>query len=996
MSKRSAILSSALVMLTAVVLVLWLVSGGEATLPSGVTTDRVRAEQSAGLAAGLEGAKAQLAGTTFAADRSAVLGEGEFDPAVLAALCGFTGRVVDFQNQPVADCGVRIFRGAMDSIIRPGVSLMSDVQMEPDYLAGEEQTSSDGVFMITGVWPRGMYLLYAGIGTDNPTHVIVRETPGPGEIVDLGDIKLKNGAVITGVVVDENYEPVSGALVRGVDLPGQLLGMIPIERFDPEGAVLIREEQAPVQVVAMPPWVSRVIEDLPIPSTHTDLEGHFRLVGLTPGANMMAVTKLGYLSDIKPRLLLKAGEERDVGRIRLREGEEIYGQVVDTSGEPVVGAEVVAAPTTQIAPIDFGSFVGPTDAEGRFQASGFPRGLVTVAARRSPGQHWVLAEPQFIDSDLILQLPGSFDLTVALVSKLGIAIESPAFRLIPAENGEGATEMAMLGFVRSVDLDGKLEQLEDGRHRITDLSEGQYTLLVTSPGHGVAVAGVALQSDEELTVDLDSQTHYSVRVTDLEGVPIRSAQIYALGSGRGRNVDFPLHCGYTNAAGRLAIDQVSGNQIRLTAKHPAYGMAHARGSLGSGEITIVLSPPGTVEGELTEKGRPPELGKWSVIAVQNGRGGVSGALEDVPQFAVPNLEGVFHFSDLQPGQFTLQAVQSMDLLNSPGSVYTFAMTVMMEGQAPPQDVEVISGTITRVHIETSQTEILDGPGARITGMLMVNGRPATGMSVQIFGQNVRKVSKVDETGLFDLGYVEEGKIQLMVIDLESGDMFSGGPTNLWSERLEIVANQDQHLNIDLQTTSLSGSVRNPQGDPIPLASVRLTGRVVREAASGAEPTLVNFRTQTDMQGRFEFVKLPAGEYSVQVEANEGAQRTSRAGITVMGSLPITDLHLITVQTHYVRGRVDLSVFGGEKPQRLRLNFTQLPAGPQRSGRLALISGGGSVADDGSFEVNNLLPGSYTVILSYRGGNPLEHEGAIEVGSADLEGILIQPVRKDGR
>ena len=73
MSKRSAILSSALVMLTAVVLVLWLVSGGESTLPGGVTTDGVRAEQSDGLTAGLAGAEAQLAGATFGADPTEVI-----------------------------------------------------------------------------------------------------------------------------------------------------------------------------------------------------------------------------------------------------------------------------------------------------------------------------------------------------------------------------------------------------------------------------------------------------------------------------------------------------------------------------------------------------------------------------------------------------------------------------------------------------------------------------------------------------------------------------------------------------------------------------------------------------------------------------------------------------------------------------------------------------------------------------------------------------------
>ena len=71
-----------------------------------------------------------------------------------------------------------------------------------------------------------------------------------------------------------------------------------------------------------------------------------------------------------------------------------------------------------------------------------------------------------------------------------------------------------------------------------------------------------------------------------------------------------------------------------------------------------------------------------------------------------------------------------------------------------------------------------------------------------------------------------------------------------------------------------------------------------------------------------------------------------------------------------------------------------------TGGFFLAFGGGgsaaSVAEDGSFEVKNLLPGSYSVRLLVRNGEDFEHSGTIEVGSVDLEGVLIRPVRKDGR
>ena len=78
------------------------------------------------------------------------------DPDIRAGLCGFKGRVVSHLKVPVVDCGVRIYRGAMDSVMKEGADLFADVQdYEPKYIAGEVQTDETGAFLITGVWPRG-------------------------------------------------------------------------------------------------------------------------------------------------------------------------------------------------------------------------------------------------------------------------------------------------------------------------------------------------------------------------------------------------------------------------------------------------------------------------------------------------------------------------------------------------------------------------------------------------------------------------------------------------------------------------------------------------------------------------------------------------------------------------------------------------------------------------------------------------------------------------
>src|SRR5262245_10069997 len=331
------------------------------------------------------------------------------DPEIRAGLTGFKGRVIDHQKTAVADCGVRLFRGALDAVLPEGFDLFADgPAYEPQYIAGETRTAKDGTFLITGVWPRAFYLLHAGIGTDAPVHQLITRLPSPGEIVALGDVLLPDACVIIGTVLDEEGGPLPGALVRAADLPGSVAAFFPAERFDPEGALLIREPNAPVRVVEMPKWVKGAFDSLPIPSAFTDSAGRFRLVGVMPGSNMLATTMRGYLSDVKPSIQARAGQEKDAGRIKMKRGEELSGKVLDTAGKPVAGAEILAGSTLTMVPVDLAQRLGVTDAEGRFQGQGFSPGKVTVAARRGAGHPWIMAEPQPVFGDVVVTLPATF------------------------------------------------------------------------------------------------------------------------------------------------------------------------------------------------------------------------------------------------------------------------------------------------------------------------------------------------------------------------------------------------------------------------------------------------------------------------------------------------------------------------------------------------------------------------------------------------------------
>ena len=81
----------------------------------------------------------------------------------------------------------------------------------------------------------------------------------------------------------------------------------------------------------------------PIPKTYTDAAGEFRLTGVMPGFNVLVINKKNLQPHVRPMVKVKAGKEKNVRKIRLKEGERAAGRVVDEEDNPVVGADVVVA-----------------------------------------------------------------------------------------------------------------------------------------------------------------------------------------------------------------------------------------------------------------------------------------------------------------------------------------------------------------------------------------------------------------------------------------------------------------------------------------------------------------------------------------------------------------------------------------------------------------------------------------------------------------------------
>ncbi|MBL9079228.1 MAG: hypothetical protein JNL08_17130 [Planctomycetes bacterium] len=879
------------------------------------------------------------------------------DPDYAAAMTGWKGRVVDHTEAPVADCGVRLYRGALDSLLTEGLDLFADQSsFVPQYIGGEARTDAEGRFLITGVPPRGFYVLFAGIGTDAPVHQVLSRLPSPGEVVDLGDIVLPNAGVIVGTVLDDEGEPLPGALVRAADLPGSLAAFFPLERFDPKGAILIRERQSPTTVVPMPAWVEAAFEHVPIPTARTDAEGKFRLVGVVPGSNLLAVTREGFLSELKPSIIVRAGQTKDAGRIKLRRGEELAGRVLDSAGKPVAGAELFAGSTITVAPVDLAQRLTPSDAEGRFGGQGFAPGKVTVAARRGPGHPWVLAEPQPILSEVVVTLPATFAVTATITLADGLPAKAPRLRLLAGRAGRGAAEMHMLGFAPAIDLAARQHALADGQWRIDNLQPGDYTLVADAPGHAKSFAGFAIAAtDVEVALQLEAPKVFQVRVLDDTDRPVRNAAIYAESRGK-RLVEMPVQCGRTDADGRLTIDALAAESLRVSADHPRWGVVHGEAELGK-ELLLRMAAPGGVRGFLFENGKPPTVGKYTLVLVHQQRQGPRGPLETVPGFLAPAADGAFAVRALQPGTYQLMPVDSLDTLRSPGSVVAMAQNAWLMRDTEDVEFEVQSGQVTEVTVEAGEKPI-DGPTATVAGTVTVNGRLASGNQVMAWGGDRRFAARVDERGRFDLGTVPAGKLWIGVQASGDGVFFGGGRSGqLWTANLELKEAEARELTIDITTTTVSGVCLMPDGRAAPNQFVQMRGRL---KGSSKEDGEVWRGGSTDANGRFSFEEIAEGSYSFTVDGQgDNPVRGELKDVAVSGSLPIDGLQMQLRAKLIVKGSFDIAAFGNDRPDRCWLRFerkgTQDGDSNERNTRWAGVD-----RDAQTFATDDLEPGTYQV------------------------------------
>ncbi len=665
---------------------------------------------------------------------------------------------------------------------------------------------------------------------------------------------------------------------------------------EPLGGVVIEERP---RRRLLPPEVEEEPQSHVTPAT-----GEYRIAGAMGPHFWVEVNKEGYqLKDGQPGGTVHfdlAPDDLDSERdIELMPQLTISGMVVNSSQEPIAGAFVNQHPAdvSRVRPIR-------TAAEGAFSVEVKPNTSVRL---------FVSAEgygPRLTDFIRVFN---------ESVSGLEIVLKQPATveGVVVNESGEPVADARVGGSV-SVDLGGGQSTGEsvgqtqsggDGRFQIEEFPEGNVTIYANKEGYQSDSIRLDLKAREtvrDVRLVLRPKEELSFlagQITDPEGEPIERAQVQ-IGVKKGGTIHFSH--GETDPEGRYRVEFKADGDISIEITHPEYKEIHV-GNLAPDrdDLDFTLQPAGTVTliGTVVDwKTREP-IREFEVSGVK--------ARKD------PSAPGRFIAEGLHPGELYSLQIKTTDYL--PEGMFLDSI---------PEGTAVI------------EREFVLGPGGAVSGRVLsaTGGSPMAGVRIAVKGgplhsffdpySDLEANTGTDAQGRFQFQKLPPG-FHAVIVYMEEGDPL------LKEFRIEHGESKDLGDLARAAGATLTGRVmRGDTMTPMPDVAIRVWGR------TAAEDLDVQKDTRTNADGRFAAVELPPGRYTAW--ANDLGLQSE--------SVDLKSGETREVQFLVGTGRLTGTVWVGDQPGRANVNVS----------REDVAYGHYATVYDGTFTIENLLPGAWTV------------------------------------
>jgi len=658
-------------------------------------------------------------------------------------------------------------------------------------------------------------------------------------------------------------------------------------------------------------------------STQAGADGRFALGPLPLGALGLGVSEPRHVSRRVDVTVPGRGRTVDTGTITLESGLAIRGTVHDAGGNPVPGCRVVAQSRShsQRALAE-----AVTEADGTFQIGGQPAALYEVTAMAA-GFAPARAQADAGGPPLALVLQSGAELTGRVADAQGNTVDD-------AEVEAGLSEERPVGgpggFARS-DEGG-------GRFTLRDLGAGSYLLQVRAHARGeVTLPGVRVAAGRTTDVGVVTLVGGGVVagvVVDADGSGVPGAAVHL-------EKDLDMQLGQletqTASGGGFELRGVPPGRINVMVDHPAFAtpkpvVADVDPEKDPTPLRIVLTRGARLEGRAQRRDGTPFAGARVRVSSVD----VSGGSEPAPVAA----DGTFVVDHLPPGRATVRLTAVMPQDPSGAGPRTVMLGVATQEvdlrEAETSNVSfllrdvVVSGRVTR------GGQPLPGVSVTLTGgeggMSAWYGPGAGGQASA--GGPLPLVATTRDDGGFELVVFSPGRYRVSLRALGSSQAYAG-------RFLEVPDVERYEAELEVGATQVGGIVVDRENGQ-PLSRV-----VVEGTSTGAGGPPRRAMGETGADGRFT-LSVDPGE--VRLEATAEKYKPASAVLNV-GADGLSDVRLDMERGLAITGRV---VDEAGRPQ-----GDVAIQGVDAAGHALVTSMTYSLAD-GSFRIDGLEPGSYTL------------------------------------
>ncbi|WP_394176431.1 carboxypeptidase regulatory-like domain-containing protein [Guptibacillus hwajinpoensis] len=447
-----------------------------------------------------------------------------------------------------------------------------------------------------------------------------------------------------------------------------------------------------------------------------------------------------------------------------------------------------------------------------------------------------------------------------------------------------------------------------GAYTFPSIKAGSYTLTVSVSGFQSAEEGVIVESNDTSTVNFvlePNPGNVQGSVTNTSGDPINEALVEVLnvaGMVVARTLTLP--------SGEYTINDLAPGSYQLRVSKDLFRTTVLGFNLTAGEtktINVELgSNPGSLSGVVRDSSTLDPLPD-TTIQVTDERGVTVGQ-------ALTNGSGLYEINNLPPGIYNV--------------------TFVSEGYGSlTVGTKILSNQTTELNVELDQ--LVGGITGTITDS---NGNTLSGAIIEVFFNNVHIATATsDNNGLYRINNLSPGFYTINASKMGFSTETIGA---------SVVANEISIANVALLPNpgDLTGTVLSSGGDPIPGAVIN-----VRDDRTDAIIT----QAITNDQGEYTALGLAAGNYTVIAQAEDFQSQLK--GVTILSDQTTITNFTLNPNPSSVSGTIINSADG------LPITGSMI--------EVQVVDLTGTIVTttftnlDGQYEVTNLTPGTYSIVVS---------------------------------